>query len=411
MHILYLHQYFKTPQEVGGTRSYEFAKRLVEAGYSVTMITAQDHSQPWTGKGLLSRRVIDGIDIVEVRAGYRNGSYGTTLPYHKRILAFLQFAVLSCWAVLNVSKPDVVFATSTPLTIGIPGIVASRRWRIPLVFEVRDLWPEAPIQMGALRHPVLIAITRRLEQIIYRSYSHIIALSPGMAAGIRDAGIAAEKISTIPNASDLTLFRPDVDGSEFRKRYELHERFVCSYFGTMGEANDLTYVLQAAQILQAQGDSRIAFVLHGSGKRRDQLKAFCAQHQLTNVVFSDPVPDKSAVARLAAASDVCMTIYKNVPVLYTCSPNKFFDSLAAGRPVLVNTPGWLRDLVEEHRIGVWVEPDSAESIVKQVTYLCDHRDVGDEYGRNSRRLAETMFSRDQLAKELEQVLLGVVARD
>jgi glycosyltransferase involved in cell wall biosynthesis len=311
----------------------------------------------------------------------------------------------SCWAVTQVSKPDVIFATSTPLTIGIPGIFASKRWRVPLVFEVRDLWPEAPIQMGALNHPVVIALARWLERTIYRNSTHIVALSPGMAAGVEETGVPEEKISTIPNASDLDLFRPDVDGRDVRERFNLEGKFVCSYFGAMGEANDLTYVVQAAKLLQERGDDHIAFILHGGGKRRSWLEAFCQKHNLSNVVFSDSIPEKDFVARLASASDVCMTLYKNVPILYTCSPNKLFDSLAAGRPVLVNTPGWLRDIVQEHEVGVYVEPDSAESIVERVTYLHNHPEICEKYGRNARQLAKDRYSRDMLAQELQAVLL------
>jgi glycosyltransferase involved in cell wall biosynthesis len=408
MHILYLHQYFHTPEQVGGTRSYEFARRFVDHGHSVSMVTARDHSVPWQTQGVLRRREVSGVDVLEVKAGYNSGRLGTKLPYHKRISAFIQFALASCWATLQVPGPDVVFATSTPLTIGIPGMFASKRWRVPLVFEVRDLWPEAPIQMGALRHPALIALARWLERTIYRNSKHVVALSPGMAAGVKEAGVPEERITIIPNASDLDLFRPDVDGANVRKRFDLEGRFVCSYFGTMGEANDLTYVVQAAKLLQEQGDGRIAFILHGGGKRRPQLESACQRHNLSNIVFSDPVPGKYAIARLAAASDVCMTIYKNVPILYTCSPNKFFDSLAAGRPVLVNTPGWLRELVQEYEIGVYVEPESAESIVEQVTYLRDHPEICERYGQNARALAEERFSRGMLAGNLEAILVEAV---
>lgn len=408
MHILYLHQYFHTPEQVGGTRSYEFARRFVEHGHSVSMVTARDHSVPWESEGLLRRQEVSGIDVLEVKAGYNSGRQGTKLPYHKRIFSFVQFALASCWATGQISRPDVVFATSTPLTIGIPGIFASKRWGVPLVFEVRDLWPEAPIQMGALRNPTAIALARWLERTIYRNSAHIVALSPGMAAGVKDAGAREERVTVIPNASDLDLFRPDVDGSEIRRRFDLDGRFVCSYFGAMGEANDLTYVVRAARLLKERGDDRIAFVLHGGGKRRAGLEAFCEKHSLSNVVFSDSVPAKEAVARLAATSDVCMTMYKNVPILYTCSPNKFFDSLAAGRPVLVNTPGWLREIVQRHKVGVYVEPESAESIVERVTYLRDHPKVCQRYGQNARALAEGQFSRDVLAKELEAVLLQAV---
>jgi glycosyltransferase involved in cell wall biosynthesis len=407
MNILYLHQYFHTPKQVGGIRSYEFARRLVKAGHSVTMMTARDHSAPWTTGGWLHQHKVGDIDVTTLRAAYRDGRYGTTIPYFKRMMHFFQFAIVACWAVLRIPKHDVVFATSTPLTIGIPGVFASKVWRVPLVFEVRDLWPEGPIQMSALRHPALVALARWLERTIYRHSTHIVALSPGMAEGVRQTGIPDEKISVIPNASDLDIFRPGIDGSDFRTQLGLEGKFVCSYCGAMGEANDLTHVVRAAHLLQEQGDDEIMFVLCGQGKRRPNLEAYCREHGISNVLFWGPIP-KQVVPHLAAASDVCMTMFKNLPVWDTSSPNKFFDSLAAGKPVLINFRGWLRDLIRQHEIGVCVEPDSAESIVEQVSYLRDHPELCVQYGKNARKLAKEQFSRDELATQLERVLVTAV---
>jgi len=399
MHILYLHQYFTTRSGVGGTRSYEFARYFVGKGHTVTMVTAADPGLPWRG-GLTRKRVVDGINVVELRAGYADYQSGTAIVYGQRIWAFVLFALASIVAVLRVRRPDVVFATSTPLTIGIPGMVARAWHQAPLVFEVRDLWPEAPIQLGALRHPAAILLARWLERAIYRRSTHIVALSPGMRAGVIDAGVAPERVSVVPNASDLDLFSPELDGSEFRRKWGLEGRFICLYFGTMGEANDLIQVVRAAEVLQARGEERIAFVLHGKGRQRPELEAFVRDRALRNVVFSASLPDKSAVARLVAAADVGMTIYKNKQVLYTCSPNKLFDTLAAGRAVLVNSPGWLRELVEQGQCGVYTRPDDAEDLADKVTELCNDPERVALYSYNARRLAEQQFDRRLLAEQL-----------
>jgi glycosyltransferase involved in cell wall biosynthesis len=301
-----------------------------------------------------------------------------------------------------------VFATSTPLTIGIPALVASKYHKAPLVFEVRDLWPEAPIQLGALRNKFVISLARLLERVIYRSSAHVVALSPGIREGIISGGVAEERVTVIPNASDLGLFTPDADGSDFRARLGVNGQFVCSYFGAMGEANDLMQVVNAAKLLQERGEKGVAFVLHGKGKRRPALEAFCKDHKLTNVFFSDPIPDKNAIARLAAASDACMTIYKNLPVLYTCSPNKLFDTFAAGRPAIVNSPGWLKELVEENEAGFFVRPDDAAHLAERVLYLRDHPETARSFGRNARRLAEERFDRVKLAAQLMCIFEKVV---
>lgn len=407
MRILYLHQYFVTRSGVGGTRSYEFARYLVKQGHEVVMVTAADQSSA-RGSGLVNHRQVDGIDVIEVRAGHHDYLRGTSMGYVARIRSFFQFALASSRVVLRMPRPDIVFASSTPLTIGIPALVASKRHRAPLVFEVRDLWPEAPIQLGALRSRVAIALARWLERTIYRNAAHVIALSPGMRDGVVAAGTPPARVSVIPNAADLELFSPAVDGQEFRARLGVNGQFVCSYFGAMGEANDLNPVVEAARLLEERGEKGIVFVLHGNGKRRAELESFCRRHNLTNVIFSDPIPDKQAIARLAAASDVCMTIYKNVPILYTCSPNKLFDTFAAGRPAIVNSPGWLKDLVEDNEAGLYVRPEDAEHLSERVVFLRDHPELVERYGRNARRLAEESFDRNKLAAQLlsvfEQVL-------
>ena len=400
MRILYLHQFFMTREGVGGTRSYEFARAFAARGHDVTMVTAHDA----TSGRPSGARIVDGIRVVELEAGYADYPRGTTLAYPRRMAAFLQFAVASARAVVRLPRPDVVYATSPPLTVAVPALLAHLLRRSPLVFEVRDLWPEAPRQMGALHNPLALAAARRLERLAYREAQHVIALSPGMADGVVGAGKPPERVAMIPNASDLELFSPEVDGSEWRRRLDAGERFVCTYFGTMGEANDLRPVLEAARLLRRRGDDRVLFVLHGRGKRRAELERAAARDGLDNVRFSDAVGDKAEVARLAAASDACMTLYANVPVLYTCSPNKLFDTFAAGRPAIVNTPGWLRQLVEENDAGVYVRPDDPLELADAVARLSADPEAVERMGRNARRLAEERFSRSDLAGRALSVL-------
>ena len=392
MRILYLHQYFMTRSGIGGTRSHEFARRFAARGHEVSMVTA-------AAPGEDQRRIVDGIDVIGVRAGFGDYVRGTKLSYPRRVLEFARFAIAATVTILRLPRPDVIYATSPPLTMALPALAAAARHRTPLVFEVRDLWPEAPIQMGALRNPLLQRLARALERFVYRRAAHVIALSPGMRAGVIAAGTAADKVALIPNASDIELFSPDREGGDFRERLGLGDRFTCTYFGTMGEANDLTQVIEAAALM----DDDVRFVLHGEGKRKQALKDLARARGVGNVVFSDAV-EKDSVAELAAASDACMTIYKDVPILYTCSPNKLFDTFAAGRAAIVNTPGWLTELVEEGEAGVAVRPADPEHLAERVAFLRDNPDLVERYGRNGRKLAETEFSRDMLAERALGVL-------
>jgi len=410
--ILYLHQFFMTRDGTGGTRSYEFARRLVAAGHEVTMVTAGDGAE----------REVDGIRVVAARGGYGDYMRATGVGYGRRLLAFARFAVAATVAALRGPRPDVVFATSPPLTMALPAIAAAWRWRAPLVFEVRDLWPEAPIQMGALRSPWARRLARWLERRVYRSATEIVALSPGMRDGIVATGVAPERVTLIPNASDLDLFSPELDPGDLRERLGLgHGDFVCAYFGTMGEANDLTQVIDAAALLKVpaagagaaaagtndrnanEDRAPVVFVLQGDGKRRAALEADVRRRGLDNVVFA-PAGDKRAAARLAAASDACMTIFKDVPILATNSPNKLFDTFAAGRPAIVNTDGWQRVLVEEHEAGVYARPGDAADLAEKVLALRNDPERVRRYGANARRLAEREFDRDLLAERLRAVL-------
>jgi glycosyltransferase involved in cell wall biosynthesis len=388
MRILYLHQFFITRSGVGGTRSYEFARRFVARGHEVRMLTA--------GGG---RRNVDGIEVVGIRGGHGDYVAATATSYPRRMIAFARFALGAAWAAVRGPRPDVVYATSPPLTMALPAIAATVRWRAPLVFEVRDLWPEAPIQMGALRNPVLKRAARALERLAYRRSTRVIALSPGIRDGILAAGVPSGKVAHVPNAADLELFSPDVDGSEVRGRLGGGRAFVCSYFGTMGEANDLTQVVEAAAMLDD-----VTFVLVGEGKRRAALEELARSRGAANVVFTGPAESKEDVARVAAASDACLTIFKDVPILATNSPNKLFDTFAAGRPAIVNTPGWMRELVERNEAGVFVRPADPADLAEKVAWLRDHPEIAQRYGRNARALAEHDFDRDRLAERALAVL-------
>jgi glycosyltransferase involved in cell wall biosynthesis len=384
MRILYLHQFFITRAGIGGTRSYEFARRFAAGGHAVRMVTA--------GGG---RRMVDGIEVVGARGGYAYYMGATAVSYPRRMLAFGRFALSATAAALRGPRPDVVYATSPPLTIALPALAAAARWRAPLVFEVRDLWPEAPIQMAALQDPVLRRLARELERLVYRRSTRIIALSPGIRAGVIAAGAPPDRVTVVPNASDLELFSPRLARGAERERLGLDDGFAAAYFGTMGEANDLAQVVDAAALLPD-----VTFLLLGEGKLRAELE----RRAPSNVRFLDPVPDKSSVARLAAASNACLIVFKDVPVLATNSPNKLFDTFAAGRPAVVNTPGWMRELVERNEAGLFVRPGDAQDLADKLAWLRDHPDEAERLGRNGRALAEREFDLNELAARALAVL-------
>ena len=392
MRVLYLHQFFLTRADGGGTRSYELARHLVAAGHEVVMLTA--------GGSGGARREVEGIQVVEVPGAYADYARATEMGYTARAAAFARFAARAALAVQRVPRPAVVFATSPPLTIALPAIAAARRHGAPFVFEVRDLWPRAPIEMGALRSPWAQRAAYALESWVLRQAEHVVALSPGMVDGVVMAGADPARVTLEPNASDLDLFHPDLDPGDLRERHGLVGKFVVSYFGTMGEANDLSQAVEAAALLAGED---VAFVLQGEGKRRRTLEEEVRRRGLANVIVL-PAADKASAARLAAASDACLTLFKDVPVLATNSPNKLFDTFAAGRPAIVNTAGWQRELVEENGAGLFARPGDPAHLAEQLIRLRDDPELRAAMGSRARALAESQFDRRELVARVREVL-------
>lgn len=411
MRIFYIHQYFASRKGRTGTRSYEFGRCLAAKGHDVTMLTSglTNGEFPVCRDELCCEHEIDGIHVVSVRGGYNDPNLGTGLSGWRRMLKFYEFARAASQAGRGLTKPDVVFATHTPLQVGLAGAALSDHFRVPFVFEVRDLWPEALVNVGALGNPLAIWWLRRMARSIYRRADHIVALSPGMKDGVVRAGVAPEKVTVIPNASDLDLFRPDLDGSVARERLGLGRRFAGIYFGAMGLANGLEYIIEAARILAGRGRTDIVFVLHGNGGKRSELESLARGYGLTNVIFSDLVGDKENMARIVAGCDACLTIYRATKE-QSWSPNKMFDALAAGKPVLINVPGWLGETIEHNGCGRSLAPDRPEALADAMQELADQPALCRQMGRNARALAEREFDRRILADRLERVLADAVAR-
>jgi glycosyltransferase involved in cell wall biosynthesis len=411
MHVLYLHQYFATRKGTTGTRSYEFARYLVGKGHRVTMITSglENREFPVPEDKKYTEFEIEGINVVAIAAAYNDPQVGTGLSGFQRMFKFYQFAWLACRVGKRLPAPDVVFATHTPLTIGLAGLALGRYFKVPFVFEARDLWPEALINVGALKNPLVILWLERMAKKIYAGAKHIVALSPGMKEGIVRAGVPTEKVTVIPNASDLDLFRPDIDGSTQRQRLELKDRFAAIYFGAMGLANGLEYVIEAARILAERGKNNIVFVLIGSGGKRAELKKLASEYELKNVIFSNPAADKEQLAQIVAGCDVCLTIYRATKE-HTWSPNKMFDALAAGKPVLINVPGWLGETIEKNNCGRCVDAPSPEMLADALQELAGNPELCRQMGKNARELAEREFDRLKLANIFENMLIEAASK-
>jgi glycosyltransferase involved in cell wall biosynthesis len=371
------------------------SQRLLQAGHQVTMICgAYDVSDLSANlSSNITEFDVDGIQVIRVPL-----LYGNRMDFLHRILAFGRFA-RTAGKIACTCDADLIFATSPPLSVGIPGMKASKRLGVPFVFEVRDRWPEGAIVMGAIKNPLLIRYLCGLEKKIYRAADRVIALSPGAQEGIASTGYPAEKIAMIPNASDIDLFKP-ASGIISDPRFGQPEDFRLVFTGAHGYTNGLDAVLDAALVLKRRKEHSIRFVFIGEGILREQLMSRSRREELHHMISWIPSIPKEELATIIPRMDVGMMLLKNIPSLYYgTSPNKFFDYIASGLPVLNNYPGWIAEMIQQYRCGMVVPPDDPAAFADAVVWMRDHSDNLKNMGVRARELAENKFSRDKLAAQ------------
>ena len=399
MRVIYLHQFFNTLEMSGSTRSFEIARRMVAAGHGVDIVTS--FQEPTSRSGWFTTNEA-GINVHWLPVKYSN-----RMSYPSRVLAFFKFAIRAAARARHI-RGDVVFATSTPLTIAIPGAYAARRRRIPMVFEVRDLWPDVPIAIGALKNPLARFAVRALERFSYYNSAAVIALSPGMAQGILRTGYPRERVTIVPNASDLELFeRKPSHGREFRARMGIDERkILVGYLGTLGRLNGVSYLVRIAAALK--NDRRFVFLTVGDGLECERVTALARAEGVLdrNFLMLSKVA-KLEVPALLSAVNVATSLFLPIPQMESNSANKFFDALAAGCCVAINYGGWQAQLLREAGAGIRLDVDP-ERAASELQALADEPGRIASAGVNARKLAEERFSRDELAAKIIAVLTSVL---
>ena len=401
MKVLYFHQYFTTPQGAAGTRSYEMARRLAARGHEVLVVCGSAErgrtglDMPFV-RGRRRGVIEDGIEVLEFELDYSN-RHG----FVKRSVTFLRFAARSTGVALT-EPCELIFASTTPLTAGIPGILGRWLRRVPFVFEVRDLWPELPRAMGVIRNPLFLAALSALEWVSYRSAHAVIGLSPGIMEGIARRGVARDRITLVPNGCDLEIFAAPLQ--PWRPPGVGPEDLMAVFAGAQGIANGLDALLDAAVELKRRGRDDVKLVLIGEGKMKGHLERRARDEALQNVIFHPPV-NKAKLADLMATTDIGLQVLANVPAFYYgTSPNKFFDYIAAGLPVLINYPGWLEEMVRESRCGFAVPPDDPIAFADALCRAADDRVSLRTMGEMAQALARRQFDRRHLADRFVDVL-------
>jgi len=385
----------------GGTRSFEMARRLVASGHEVHIITS-DRSSTFTRRWYRTNE--HGIQVHWLPVPYKNA-----MPYPDRIRAFLRYAV-NAGLYAGQFEADLVFATSTPLTIALPAIYLAKRRNIPMVFEVRDLWPEIPIAVGAIKGPLILP-AQWLERIAYRNSANIIALSPGMKDGIVRTGYVSGRVHVIPNSADIDMFAvPEAEGISFRKKYDwLQERPLAVYAGTLGRINGVEYLVKLAKKVQFI-DPNIRFLVVGNGREKQKVMTLAKKLKVfEKIFFMIPSLPKKEMPKILSAANLAISLFINLPEMWANSANKFFDGLASGTAIAINYHGWQAKLLRETGAGIILDSMNIDLAASQLTAFIRNAQKLKDAGKAARRLATEQFSRDILAKRLEKILSATVS--
>jgi len=409
MRIVYFHQYFSTPKGKAGIRSYYFAKKLVKEGHEVIIICLNDARTDCglksNFKNNLRQGIFEGIKIVQLNINYSN-----SINLFNRSIIFLKYSLNSISLAFKL-KPNLIIATSTPLTVAIPGIILRWIFGVPFIFEVRDLWPKGPIAMGILKNKFIILLLKILENVSYKSADSLIGLAPGICNEILNKKISEEKVNFIPNISDMNLFNKKRKIN--KKRPELLSKYdssinrstlITAFTGAHGLTNGLDNLLKVAKILKAMNREDIKILFVGEGISKNELKKKAKTNSLNNCIFIDSMPKEKLAKMLNESVHLGLMVLQNIPEFYnSTSPNKFFDYLACGLPVINNYPGWLSEIIEEKELGFYVGPDNHKLFAQKLIEIADNKEVLLKLSRNCIKYAEN-FNQELLSNKFSLIV-------
>lgn len=391
MKILVFYQYFSTPRGSWGTRIYEFAKYWIEAGHEVEVVTSIYAKSDLNATKFIEYQLHSGIKVTVINIRVDNKQ-----SILRRIWSFLQYTIVSSYFAL-VRNPDVTIASSGPITVGLPGLISKYFRKSILVFEVRDLWPEGAIELGLLRNKFLIIMAKRFEKLIYNSAKLIVCLSPGMRNHIRQK-CKHTNIISITNSANLELF-----SSNPRKRIKdkIFDNKYAIYTGNIGDVNNSYWLLNACRELKKLQREDIRILLIGEGQQREELCELAVKENLKAFEYRSLMP-KTELAHYIQFSIAALVPLKGTPILDTSSPNKFFESLAAGVPVIQNTNGWMKDYLEKNKVGITLSPDDARALANTLIELADNSELQRSLSVNARFSSRRDFNQSVLSMKYLQ---------
>lgn len=388
MKALILHQHFKSPVAGGAIRSYYLAKALVDRGIQAVVITGSNEK-------IYYKENFEGIEIHHLPIAYEN-AFGFT----KRSLSFLIYAWKSVRLAKKIQNIDICYAISTPLTVGLAALRLKTKLNLPYIFEVGDLWPDAPVQMGFVKNSAFSAALYGLEKIIYKNARSIVALSEPIKTSI-ESKISGVKIDVIPNFADCDFYIPGSKSPLTERKYSVQGKFVVSYIGAIGVANGLDYFIECANVSR-RANLPIHFILCGEGALLERLKSSVQKLMLENISITGFV-GRTTVKEIMNITDAVFVSYKNVPILETGSPNKYFDGLAAGKLIVANFGGWIKNEIELTGCGITLDARLPIEFVKKIRPFIDDPSMLAQYKKAARKLAEEKYHREKLSSQFADI--------
>lgn len=387
MKILIFYQYFGTPKGGWSTRYYEFTRRWVKLGNEVTVVTSPYYKSDIKAAGFVSRQSIEGINLIVIDSPDSNKH-----SLLKRAWNALRFALVSVYFAMK-EPHDVVVSSSGPITTALPGLLSKWFRNKKLVFEVRDLWPRGGIELGKINNPLVKNFSLWFERLIYRNSDLVVACSVGMEEGVSVIHPTV-KILTIPNSSDIELFSDSLTKPVFPIGFDPHLPLFI-YAGSLGLMDDCSQIILGASLMKNH-DFNLVFI--GDGAERQELEKLVSSHSLQESVYFLGLIPKTEVVKWFGLALASFVTFRDLPVLHTNSPNKMFDSFAAGVPVIQSTRGWIFELIQREQCGVNVDPAIPQDIADAMALLIDKPDVASQMGRNAKKLAVNEFNRGILAQ-------------
>ena len=410
MRVVFFSHYFSPEGNAPASRTYEHCKRWVEAGHQITVVTCAPNVpdgvvyEGYKNRLWPQRETIDGIGVIRIWT-YLAANSGNS----KRILnyASYMFSAVLCF-LFFCRRPNLIIATSPQFFCGWAGTIASWLKWCPFILEIRDIWPESIVTVGALKKSsLLVRILERLEKWMYRSANHIVTVGKGYQENVLSKVDVGDRISVVTNGVDLDVFSPQESSSEFRQQHGLSDHFVCSYVGTIGMAHGLNVVVRAAEILKSMQRNDVKFCLVGDGAQREKIEQDAIESNVKDMIrFTGRLP-KSDMPMVLASSDCLLIHLKKTDLFATVIPSKIFEAMAMERPLVMGVQGESADIVKDGGAGIAMESDNAQQLVDAVLALKDDNELRNRLCTNGRQFVGQQYTRDSLAKKMLDVMQRV----